>query len=240
MNPPVISDNCALFLDIDGTLLDIAPSPDSVVVPADIVPLLVRITSWLGGAMALVSGRPLDQIDALFGQLQPICAGEHGAVLRLPGGTVERADVADAMPAQWLENLYDAQKAWRGVTIEPKTYGAAVHYRQAPAHEAAIHHHVAKLVSGDPAFEMLPAAMAVEIRNRKLTKAGPVLRLMDMPPFQGRRPVFIGDDVTDQDGFRAAKSLGGEGLDVHETFDGRPAAVLRWLEKMMPAARNAP
>lgn len=234
MQSPVLDDNCALFLDIDGTLLDLAPAPNAVVVSSELVPLLLRLTSLLGGALALVSGRPLAQIDSLFAPLRPVCGAEHGAVLRLPGGAVERADVTDAMPSQWLESLNAAQKNWPGVMIEPKTYGAAVHYRQAPARETEIRHLVADLVAHDAAFEMLPAAMALEIRNRKLTKAGPVIRLMGMAPFYGRRPIFVGDDVTDQDGFRAAESLGGTAVDVHAVFGGKPAAVLDWLEEMAP------
>lgn len=240
MHEAIVNRHCALFLDIDGTLLDLAPSPDTVVVPAMLPPLLARLSQWLGGALALVSGRPLAQIDALFAPMRFTCAGEHGAVLRLPGGAIEHVDAADAMPRQWLDDLIQVQKDWPGILVESKTYGVAVHYRQAPEREADIFRMMKDLVRRDGAFEILPAAMAVEIRNRKVTKAGPVLRLMTMPPFQGRTPVFVGDDVTDQDGFGAAKSLGGRAVDVHEIFDGKPAAVRDWLEAMAPAVARAP
>ena len=228
---------CALFLDIDGTLLDIAISPDAVVVPDFLAPLLARASAWLGGALAIVSGRPLAQVDALMAPLVLASAGEHGAVLRMPDGTIERAAREDSIPAAWRNVLLDAVKEWPGVLVEPKSHGVAVHFRKAPEREIDVRDLVANIVARRPHdFEVLPAAKAFEIRSRKFNKATPVLRLMTVAPFAGRVPVFVGDDITDHDGFRAAESLGGSGLDVHEVFAGKPAEVLRWLEASLPNA----
>ncbi len=226
----------ALFLDIDGTLIDIAMTPDFVVVPEALVPLLARYESWLDGAIALVSGRPLDQIDRLMAPLVLPCASEHGAIIRLPDGTIETAGAKDAIPTRWRELLRAATRNMNGVVLENKSYGLAVHYRQAPAQARKVLELAQSIVAEDAArFEVLPASMAVEIRNRRLTKAAPVERFMNMRPFKGRVPVFIGDDVTDQDGMRAAEAMGGIGLDVHRSFGGRPSEVLRWLDASVPA-----
>lgn len=228
---PRLDSRCALFLDIDGTLLDIAVSPDAVVVPDSLAPLLERASAWLGGALAVVSGRSLRQIDVLMAPLVLTGAGEHGAVLRTPDGKIERAAREISVPEVWLSALLDAVNDWPGVLIEPKSYSVAVHYRMAPEREAALRALIRDIVAENPSeFEVLPAAKAFEIRSRKFSKATPVLRLMDVAPFAGRIPIFVGDDVTDHDGFRAAESLGGYGLNVHEIFDGKPAEVLRWLE----------
>ena len=225
----------ALFLDIDGTLLDIAISPDAVGWPPLLTPLLARCASWLDGALALVSGRPLAQIDRLMAPLVLPCAGEHGAVIRLAGGAVEHAGAALAVPQAWTERLRVATRDWTGVLVEEKSYGVAVHFRKAPARDGEIRALVDGVVSENAEdFEALPASMAVEIRNRRLTKAEPVMRFMAQPPFRDRVPVFIGDDVTDQDGFRAALGMGGIALDVHQAFAGKPSEVLRWLDAGVP------
>ncbi len=235
--PPAPRPDWAMFLDIDGTLLDIASRPEEVVVPAALPPLLARTARWLGGALALVSGRPLSQIDALMAPLVLPCAGEHGAVLRLPGGRIETAHAADAIPAAWRERLVAETSGWKGVLVESKPFAVAVHYRLAPERAEQVHDLVRQVVSENPGdFEILPARCAYEIRNRRFSKAAPVVRMMSLAPFEGRVPVFIGDDVTDRDGFRAALAMGGLALEVHESFDGKPSQVLAWLDEHVPAS----
>jgi len=220
----------ALFLDIDGTLLDLAPRPDAVEVPVNLAATLADAASWLGGALAIVSGRTIAEIDQLMAPLCLPCVGEHGAVIRHPGGAVDRAGPDRAVPPAWKASLHAATKPWPGVLVEEKTYGVAVHFRQAPGREGEIRDLVEGLVSRDGTeFEVLPASMAFEIRHRALTKAIAVDAFMAGPPFAGRIPVFVGDDVTDEDGFRAARAMGGLGLNVKNSFGGQPSVVRRWL-----------
>jgi trehalose 6-phosphate phosphatase len=136
-----------------------------------------------------------------------------------------------SVPARWRFELHAAARDWAGVLVEEKAHGVAVHFRLAPEREAEVRALVDQVVADDPRnFEVLPARMAFEIRHRSLTKALAVDRLMPCPPFLGRVPVFVGDDVTDEDGFRAARAMGGLGLHVKEAFGGQPAQVRGWLE----------
>jgi trehalose 6-phosphate phosphatase len=183
----------------------------------------------LGGALAIVSGRMLNEIDNLLAPLRLPGAGEHGGVIRLPDGRREEVDVA--VPQTWTDALIEAGGERPGVLIERKMHSVVAHYRRAPKYEEFFSRLCRSLVAGREAdFEVLAGKMAFEIRPRTLTKARAVRRLMKVEPFCGRMPVFIGDDVTDEDGFRAAEALGGEGLDVFLRFGGRPAEVRRWLK----------
>ena len=234
-HPPTPQRNWALFLDIDGTLLDIAPTPDAVQVPATLIGKLERAGPWLGGALAVVSGRPFSQIDKLFAPLKLPGGAGHGAALRLPDGTVKTADEELAVPKAWLATLRDTVSMWPGVTIEEKPHGATVHYRAAPERKEDVHQLVTTLCAQDlESYEALPGRMTFEIRHRTLTKAVIVEKLMTYPPFKGRVPVFVGDDVTDEDGFRAVKKLGGIALNVAGVFAGQPSAVRAWLKDFGP------
>lgn len=227
--PPEARADIALFLDLDGTLLDIAPTPDAVVVPGDLVRDLSVVGEKLGGAIAIVSGRLLSEVDALLAPVKFAAAGEHGAVIRLPTGQYDEVD-AKVSP-DWVDILIDAAKDKPGVLIERKTHSVVAHYRGAPAHEDFFRLLCASLIDGhESAFEILQAKMALEIRPKTVTKARAVNRLMTTAPFEGRTPIFIGDDATDYDGFRACTKLGGEGIDVFERFAGRPQEVRLWLK----------
>jgi trehalose 6-phosphate phosphatase len=218
----------ALFLDIDGTLLDIAPRPDAVVIPDDLPPTLQAVSDRLGGALALVSGRALDVIDWLMAPLRLPAAAEHGAILRTTDGTIETC-VAQSVPASWRQHLRTETKNWNGVLVDEKQASVAVHYRLAPEREAEVQALVERIAAEDPAFEVLPARMAFEIRPRGADKGSAIRRFLSMPPFQGRTPVFVGDDVTDEDGFAAVREAGGIALHVTHDFGGEPANVRRWL-----------
>jgi trehalose 6-phosphate phosphatase len=223
--------NWALFLDIDGTLLDIASRPDTVIVPVALAPTLAKAQAHLGGALAIASGRTLAEIDQLMAPLRMPCVAEHGAVVRYPGGAVAVAGADCAVPERWKFELHAGLRGWKGVIVEEKGYSVAVHYRLAPERETDVRAIVAAVAAQDPVqFEVMPARMTFEIRHRHLTKAAAVERFMPSPPFAGRLPVFVGDDVTDEDGFRAALARGGLALRVEETFGGEPARVRRWLE----------
>jgi len=229
--PPMPQRHWALFLDLDGTLLDIAATPHAVVVPGDLVADLQAAAAALGGALAIVSGRGLRELDTLLHPLRLPAAGEHGAIVRLPDGA--RDEVARKVPDDWTKALYGLQETCPGVVTELKSHNVVAHYRNAPSHEATVRRVASELVARDPqSFELLEAKMAVEIRPREVTKARAVDRLMAVEPFRGRTPVFVGDDATDEDGFEAAVQRGGIALDVGTFFAGRPHEVRAWLKRV--------
>jgi trehalose 6-phosphate phosphatase len=223
----------ALFLDIDGTLLDIAQKPGAVTVPPALVPTLEAVSARLGGALGIVSGRQLSDIDRFFSPLMLPCAAEHGAIVRTSDGTLSLPETHCSVPADWRKRILEAARKWPGVLIQEKSFSLSVHYRLAPEYEEDIRRLVDAVVAQDPQFEALPARMAFEIRHRSLHKGRAVRELMRSAPFKGRVPVFVGDDVTDQDGFHAARNMGGIGLNVDETFGGKPANVRNWLKSFV-------
>ncbi len=228
-HPPDPRADWALFLDLDGTLLEIAPTPDAVTVPEDLATDLAAASVVLGGALAIVSGRVLSEADALLAPLRLPGAGEHGAIVRLPNGAVDEIDAK--VPDAWVEQLMQTAAKHRNILIERKTHSVVVHYRMADRLESFFRHVCRDLIgSRYDEFEVLEARKALEIRPRTMTKARAVDRLMELAPFAGRRPMFVGDDVTDRDGFAAARKRGGEGLDVYEHFAGRPFEVRQWIK----------
>jgi trehalose 6-phosphate phosphatase len=241
MTPPDLDRKSALFLDLDGTLLEIAATPESVVVPPALPSLLAELHRQLEGAVAIVSGRPLGQIDQLLTPFRASAAGEDGVVLRFSDGTLEELPVGIAIPDDWRAALQDAVERWPGVRIEPKPHGLAVHYRLAPEREAEVWELVRRLVAPDhPWFRLIPAREAVELGLRAASKGDAVERLMAHAPFHGRRPIFIGDDYTDEAGMSMARRFGGLGLRVAEVFGGDPAQVRAWLTHGMESMDNRP
>ena len=229
--PPTPARNWALFLDLDGTLLDIAATPTSVVVPHSLVSDLQGAARALNGAVAIVSGRALADIDRLLSPLRLAGGSEHGVVVRLPDGTEE--GVGQPVPASWTQAFIDLQESYPGVATEVKPHNVVAHFRNAPECESEVMRLAHELVARNPRdFELIEAKMAVEIRPRAINKARPVERLMSVPPFKGRYPVFVGDDVTDEDGFEAARAHGGLGLHVATEFDGQPQNVRDWLKRV--------
>ncbi len=228
MSPlPAIAPDWALFLDLDGTLLDIAPAPDAVTVPPGLVATLDALTRGLGGALAIVTGRARETTDRLLAPLRPAGGFGHGAELRDATGHI---DSMPAIPGDWTPRLARDIAAWPGVILETKPHGIALHYRAAPERRDATRAALLALLRGhDDDYALLPAHMAFEIRPRAATKARALRTLMRAAPFAGRRPVFIGDDVTDEEGMEAARDFGGIGLHVGRDFTGGPAQVRAWL-----------
>lgn len=220
----------ALFLDLDGTLLEIAATPETVVVPPSLPALLDHLRVLLGGALAIVSGRSLANIDQLLRPFRSAAAGEHGVSLRFDDGTVQEMSAGLAVPLAWRESLKTLTERWPGILVEPKPHGCAVHYRLAPERHDEVWTAVRALVPDDhPGFRLIPAREAVEIGPRATSKGLAVEQFMATSPFIGRRPIFIGDDFTDEAGMSAARHHGGEGLRVAEVFKGDPAVVRGWL-----------
>lgn len=218
----------ALFLDLDGTLLDIAASPTAVRVPAGLPDALSRLRERLNGALAVISGRTVAEVEALLPGLGLAIAGEHGAAIRrgdrLP---LERPSLPD-VPPEWEKAARGLAAAHPGVLFERKPHGFVLHYRQAPAVGPFLFDSLTALVAASDRFELSRAAMAWEVRPRGVDKAMAVRALLDQAPFAGRLPVFIGDDVTDEDGIRAAREAGGFGFKVDQTF-GDSDGVRAWI-----------
>jgi trehalose 6-phosphate phosphatase len=228
----------ALFLDLDGTLLDIAASPESVLVPKHLIEVLAALRHQLDGAVAILSGRSLRTIDRLLHPLRISAGGEHGAVLRMPEGDVAEADQSTIVPAHWRQMIHRAAEAWPGVLVEEKSHGVALHYRANPAFGVPVTALLEQFVESDPNFEILPALMARELRHRSINKGAALRRLMKDERFRHRQPLFIGDDITDEDAIAAAEQMGGIGLRVADAFAGEPARVRAWLSDL--AAIDAP
>lgn len=232
LRAPEIERHWALFLDLDGTLLDIAAAPHKVVIPTGLIDALARVSVALGGALAVVSGRRLGNIDRLLSPLRLPAAAEHGAIIRLPSVMLDRLPAGCRPPRDWIKQLRQTVRGWNGVLVEEKTYSVSLHYRLAPQRKAAIRKLAMSLVRAAPhRFELLSAKKAYEVRPKGITKARAVKVLMGREPFRGRQPVFVGDDVTDEDGIEIADRLGGLGLNVDSAFGGQPRAVRAWLER---------
>jgi trehalose 6-phosphate phosphatase len=233
----------ALYLDIDGTLLEIAPSPDRVEVPEWMVPLLQRLSARLDGAVAFVSGRTIDAIDALFEPLKLPAVGVHGGEIRLDGQTIPMDDALVGELQSALPLLREAIAPLRGVWLEDKRGAIALHYRNAPERGREVLQ-VAELVVAGLGSEFAPLVgkCVVEIRARHLTKGAGIRRLMESEPFRSRTPIFAGDDVTDEDAFEYVNQVGGISLrigsDVSSAATHRladPAQLHRWLLEIADA-----
>ena len=232
--------DAALFLDFDGTLVEIAPRPDAVQVQPGLPRLLQRLATGLNGALAIVSGRPLRDLDH-FLPVPIAMAGDHGATLRpVPGQPPESPDLPHA-PAEWRDRAAALVERFPGTLIEDKEHGFVVHYRLAPAAGPVAKALLDELLDGagpnGGGFTLLEARMAWEVRPRGASKGTAVRDLMARAPFAGRRPVFIGDDVTDEEGMAVAREHGGLGLRLQDAF-GEPEALREWLARCVPAAET--
>jgi trehalose 6-phosphate phosphatase len=230
----------ALFLDIDGTLLDLAATPDRVSVPHSLVSTLDCLRASLDGALALVSGRSIVSIDRLFAPLVLAAAGQHGAELRAsPSAEIERAPRPPALD-RLLPRLESFAAANRGILVEDKGDSIALHYRNAPSLAEAAYRAAKEAVDADATgLELLPARMAFDIKPAQISKGSAIERLMQADTFYSRIPVFLGDDVTDEYGFAAVQRLGGEAIRVGEDGETRasyriaaPAAARDWLKRI--------
>ncbi len=214
LDPKVI----ALLLDVDGTLIDIGPTPHEVYVPANLCRALAKLLELTGGALALVSGRPIADLDRLFAPLTLPAVGGHGAEMRLRDEHISMKP----LPSELRQRLADAAGIDSGILIEDKGYSLAVHYRKAPQREDELRQYVATAVAAFPheALEVLPGKALFEVKRPGVSKGEAVRGVMRHAPYAGRKPVFIGDDVTDESVFDMLDEFGGTGFSVHRHFAG--------------------
>src|SRR5882762_4023721 len=230
----------AILLDIDGTLLDLAPTPREVWVPPDLALNLNRLLERTSGALALVSGRSLNDIDLIFApQLFPAVGG-HGAEMRISGDDEAVAIHAPPMDKELKRRLAAIAKLSPGILLEDKGYSLALHYRLAPHAENAIYEGVSLIRADLPnaPIEVLPGKCVCEIKHSGFTKASGVHELMTHEPFKGRRPLFIGDDVTDESVFAIMPDFDGLAFSVGRRAQGvaghfdEPRDVREWLARL--------
>jgi trehalose 6-phosphate phosphatase len=238
---------CALLLDIDGTLLDLAPTPREVWVPPGLDTTLQQLLAQTGGALALVSGRSLNDIDLIFAPLRFPAVGGHGAEMRLTGDGEATGIQAPPLDQELKGRLAAIAKLSPGILLEDKGYSLALHYRLAPHAEQAIYDAVAAIRIDHPEapIEVLPGKAVCEIKHAGFTKATGVLELMRHPPFLNRRPVFIGDDVTDETVFAIMPQLRGLAFSVGRRAEGvnghfdQPRDVRDWLSHLLDDEKPA-
>jgi trehalose 6-phosphate phosphatase len=210
--PPLLRADAALFLDFDGTLAAYAPHPDGVTIERELPGLLGRLRERLQGALAIVSGRPLEAVDALLGPPRFAGAGLHGLEWRLASGTTHRSGNPEGV-GRILAAVTERFGADRRLVIEDKGSGVALHWRRAPERAAECIAFMREIVTA-PDLEVLRGHAVVEARPRGVNKGAALRQLARHAPFAGRSPVYVGDDRTDEDGLRAALVAGGHGVKV--------------------------
>jgi len=235
----------AVLLDVDGTILDLAPTPLEVVVPPDLTVALERLAKRVGGALAFVSGRPLAELDLFFAPLKLPSIAVHGAELRLADGSVRRATTfLDPQLKAEITSIADDRP---GVVIEDKGYSIAVHYRQAPHLGHEVRDDVSAVCArfSSARLEILPGKSVVEVKQPSFNKGTAVRELMQHAPFEGRRPIFIGDDITDEAAFEVLPEFDGIGFSVGREVQGiagmfeTPGDVRRWIAEMVRPKQEA-
>ncbi|MGJ7580180.1 trehalose-phosphatase [Variovorax sp. RHLX14] len=237
--PPRLTSDAALFLDFDGTLVALAETPEAIEVPPALVALLTDLHEMLGGALAIVSGRQIDSIDRFLAPLRLPAAGEHG---------VQRRDATGDMHEQHTPDLHFVLDAvnelagkYKGLLVERKHAAIALHYRLAPELQAICQETMTRIVDGQPQLELLHGKFVFEVKPFGINKGTAIDAFMREAPFVGRRPVFAGDDTTDETGFAVVQPHGGVAIKVGtgptqalHRLDS-PRAVYEWLV----AARDA-
>jgi trehalose 6-phosphate phosphatase len=236
--PPLsLLDGAALFLDFDGTLVELAETPDAIRVSPSLSPLLQRLSDRLDGRLAIVSGRAIADLERHLLCHDVAMFGSHGLELRLRDGS----RVPLAVPRS-LNHARDKATRYAGsipgLLVEDKPFGIALHYRKAPDREKEVHGFMTDLAAAT-GLHLLAGKMVAELRPAGADKGDAVHALMAEPDFAGARPLFVGDDLTDEDAFRAAAELGGAGILVGPPrptaaswrLDG-VSAVARWLERI--------
>ena len=243
---PTIGASTALFLDFDGTLVDLASTPESVVVPPDLVALLTALQRQLGGALAIVSGRKLADLDHFLAPLQLPTAAEHGACYRRHHTTNAATDPTQNDVRQLLvlpdfqalaPDVFALVTRHPGLQLEVKSSCLALHYRHAPELEAEARQLMQDAAARAPGMTLMAGKRVFEIKPAHVSKGQAINDFMQHPPFAGRRCLFVGDDVTDEAGFKAVRALHGDTVKVGPGDTAAacridsPDAVRHWLSQ---------
>lgn len=234
--------NCAetaLFLDFDGTLTPIVDRPDRVRVDHRIIDSLGELTNRLRGALAVVSGRDIADLDRYLSPHVFRASGVHGLELRIEGRDIRRLEINETALVEAVAKLEAVAKGHDDLLLERKPGSVALHYRACPDLYGRCKRAVADAVDGQDGLFVVEGKMVIEVKGHNGSKGTAIEAFMAHPPFLSRRPVFLGDDVTDEEGFVVVNALGGTSIKVgggetvarHRLND--PADVADWLEMLI-------
>jgi len=227
--------NIALFSDFDGTIVEIAPRPDAIRFTGEDADLFATAMKSFGGAVAIVSGRNLDDVRHYVGDFDGVISGGHGTELLIEG-KIERHELPDP---ERLEHIKAAVTEFAvidpRVILEEKTYGVVLHFRQNPEMEFKARKFAECLLEGSNDFEIQPAKMALEIKPKNISKAGAIEKIMLAPQFFGRTPIYVGDDATDETAFAYVNEQDGISIKIGDGPTAAryrtesPASFKKWL-----------
>jgi len=210
------SQQYAFFFDVDGTLAEIRDEPDAVSIPSDVRQHLQALFTASSGALALISGRPVEQLDQLVAPLILPAAGVHGAEMRDGEGQFHRVTLPAQMAKDVEQTLAAGMEKLPGTLLEVKGMAFALHYRQAMLHQQHVLELAESVVAKHPELVLQPGKCVIEIKPRGKDKGAAIYDFMQQPPFAGRLPVFVGDDLTDEKGFEVVNALNGISVKVGE------------------------
>jgi trehalose 6-phosphate phosphatase len=239
----VAASDGALFLDVDGTLVEIKPRPEDVVAEGSLIEILAGLEAAYGGALALVSGRRIDDVDRIFAPRHFAAAGLHGAELRFPDGT--RVAASSAVMDAVRPRILDFVAALDGVWLEDKGATLAVHFRQRPELESRVLAFLGPFARDGLVVQ--EGKMVAELKESRHDKGSAIAAFLAVAPFAGRTPVFVGDDRTDETGFALVNTRGGIAIRVGSAEVATqarfrlddPAALRRVLELLVAEGPGA-
>ncbi|HEY4092865.1 MAG TPA: trehalose-phosphatase [Luteibacter sp.] len=234
-----VDQRSALFLDADGTLLPFAEDPEDVALPHGLLATLDALHDALGGALALVSGRPIEGLDRIFQRPGWAAAGQHGLERRAADGNLTLMPVDSDELARLREAVHSAARALPGLRVEDKSWSVALHWREHPEHGPTVERLAPAIAAMFPGFELQPGNHVCEFKPRGMDKGVAVATFLEEAPFQGRHPVYLGDDLTDEHAFVVVNARGGMSVRIgartpsYAAFTlSSPADVHAWLDKV--------
>ena len=242
---PRLTADTALFLDFDGTLVEIASRPQDVLIPSRLAETLAALHRRLGGALALVSGRRLLDLDGFLAPLQLPSAAEHGAQRRNASGRMNTAPAINLRHV--LQAAQDLVAQYPALVLEQKELALSLHYRRAPELEALCLRVMRAALARSPGLALIQGKFVIDLRPASVSKGTAIVAFMAEAPFAGRVPVFVGDDVTDEDGFEQVLRMGGHAIKVGAGPSlarlrcDNVAALAVWLQSAstsLPATRS--